>query len=161
MGIAILSLTEATSTKATTTISTPALTHVFTAKLTVGRPLDPIPLLEGGSRTIEPLINGTISGPYLNGTVKTGFAAPITVSGTDNTTVQIPQIYVYGVMSDGLPFHIQESGIGPVAGQSTRIILEVGGKYKTLQSMYILAQRTINAARTVVTVDGFSVAPPV
>jgi hypothetical protein len=163
IGIIILSLTEATSTKAATTTPTPALTYVFTAKLNVGRPLDPIPLLQGGSRTIEPLINGTISGPYLNGTVKSGFAAPITAFGTTvtgDTTVQIPEIYLYGVTSDGLPFYIQESGIGPVTGQNTRVVLEVGGKYKALQSMYILAQPTINAARTVVTVDGFSVAPP-
>jgi hypothetical protein len=78
-----------------------------------------------------------------------------------NAPVQMPEIYVYGITSEGLSFYIQESGIGTIPEQNTRIIFEVGERYKALQSMYILAQPTINEARIVVAVEGFSVAPPV
>jgi hypothetical protein len=144
--------------------TTPELTHIFSAKLNVGRPLDPIPLLQGGTRTIEPLINGTVTGPLINGTIIAGFAAPITAAGnniTGKTPVQLPQIYFYGITCDGTPFYAHEEGIGPIAGQNTRVVLEIGGRYSALQSLYILAQPTINAARNVVTVEGYSIAPPV
>jgi hypothetical protein len=130
----------------------------------VGRPLDPIPLLQGGNRIIEPLVSGTVTGPYFNGTVLAGFAAPITAllrTVGSVTPVQIPEIYLYGTTTpDGLPFYIQETGIGPILGQNTRVMLEVGGKYAALQTMHILAQPIINEARNVVTVEAYIVAPP-
>ncbi|KAM0812398.1 hypothetical protein AB5N19_12388 [Seiridium cardinale] len=154
--------------KATTTsasaISTPTPTYLFTATLYVGDVLKPIPLIQGGNVIIEPLVNGTIVGPFLNGTVHSGFAAATVVSNNtitgNNTSIQIPSIYVYGQTSDGLPFYVQEAGIGPMADQNTRLVIAVGGKYSSLQSSFILAQPIMNAARTIATVPCFSMPLP-
>lgn len=48
------------TTTSTTSISIPTPTYLFTAEIYVGHVLNPIPLLEGGSVTIEPLVNGTV-----------------------------------------------------------------------------------------------------
>ncbi|KAF4979192.1 hypothetical protein FZEAL_4565 [Fusarium zealandicum] len=153
-----------TTTTSAAPITVPTPTYLFTAFLRVGKPLEPIPLLEGGAVIIEPLINGTITGPDLNATVHGGFAAAMVVANNTITgkgkTVQIPSIYVYGETNDGLPFYVQESGVGPQAGQNTRLVIAVGGEYSNLQELFILGQPTINQARTVVTVPCFSVPLP-
>ncbi|KAJ3548089.1 hypothetical protein NM208_g1173 [Fusarium decemcellulare] len=142
-------------------IAIPTPTYLFTAKLQVGKPLDPIPLLEGGVVIVEPLVSGTISGPYLNGTIESGLVAALVVSNNTITgkekSVQIPSIYVYGKTSDGLPIFVQETGVGPQAGQNTRLQIAVGGKYKKLQSSFIIGQPSMNKARTEVTVPCFDV----
>jgi hypothetical protein len=149
------------TTTSTTSISTPTPTYLFTAELYVGHVLNPIPLLEGGSVTIEPLVNGTVNGPALNGTIYSGFAAATVASNNtvtgNNVSVQIPSIYVYGETSDGLPFYVQETGVGPIAGQNTRLQIAVGGKHSSLQTTFIVAQPSINMARTKVTVPCFSI----
>ncbi|ETS83958.1 hypothetical protein PFICI_05834 [Pestalotiopsis fici W106-1] len=150
------------TTTSTSSISIPTPTYLFTAELYIGNILTPpIPLLEGGSVTIEPLVNGTVKGPALNGTIYSGFAAATVVSNNtvtgNNVTVQVPSIYVYGETSDGLPFYVQETGVGPIAGQNTRLQIAVGGKHSSLQTAFIIAQPSINMARTKVTVPCFSI----
>lgn len=149
------------TTTSTTSISIPTPTYLFTAEIYIGHVLSPIPLLEGGSVTIEPLVNGTVKGPALNGTIYSGFAAATVVSNNtvtgNNATFQIPQIYVYGETSDGLPFYVQETGIGKIAGQNTRLQIAVGGNHSSLQTTFIVAQPSINTARTKVTVPCFSI----
>ena len=149
------------STTSSSAISTPIPTYLFTAHLQLGEPLKAIPLLEGGTITVEPIANGTISGPYLNGTILSGFATAIVVSNNTFTgagkSIQIATINVYGKTTDGLSLYVREEGLGIQAGQSTRLIVAVGGKYRSLQTMFILGQPTPNAARTTVTVPCYSV----
>ena len=121
-------------------------------------------MIEGGSVLVEPIANGTITGPYLNGTIQSGFAAAVvvtnnTVTGT-NKVVQIPSIYVFGETSDGLPVYVRESGVGPQPGQNTRLEIAVGGQYSDLQSSFIIGQPTINKARDAVSVNCFNVSLP-
>ena len=52
---------------------------------------------------------------------------------------------------------MEESGIGSGATQNTRLIINVGGKYQSLQTMYVLGQPTVNEERTIASVECFSV----
>lgn len=70
-------------------------------------------------------------------------------------------IYAYGHADDGNPFYLEESGVGTGSTQNTRLIFDIGGKYEALQKIYILGQPSVNAARTVATVECFSVPLPV
>jgi hypothetical protein len=141
-------------------VATPTPSYLFSATVNLGQPLDPIPLLEGGIRIVEPITGGTINGPAFNATIEGGLAAPIIVNN-NGTKAQMAFIYAYGHASDGSPFYIEETGIGSGATQNTRLIIQVGGKYQGLQTVYVLGQPSVNAARTVASVECFSVPLPV
>lgn len=68
------------------------LEYLFTAELGLGTPSKPINLT-GGVLEDEPIVNGTVSGPALNATVKAGLAYPQVI---ENGNVQIAQIVAYG-----------------------------------------------------------------
>lgn len=93
-------------------------TYVFTAQLNLGTPSKPIPI-PGGVRLIEPILNGTVSGPAINATIGYSLATP---TATNNATVQAPTINAVGTTSDGFPVYIYETGIGSPSGQVTRIV---------------------------------------
>ncbi|RDW63794.1 hypothetical protein BP6252_11339 [Coleophoma cylindrospora] len=152
----------AVSTSAAT-VAVPTPSYLFSATVNLGKNLDPIPLLEGGTRIVEPITGGTISGPAFNATIEGGLAAPIIIrDDTGNgTKAQMAFIYAYGHASDGSPFYIDESGVGTGSSQTTRLIIQVGGQYQDLQSKYVLGQPSVNAARTVALVECFSVPLPV
>lgn len=141
-------------------VFTPNPGYLFSATVNLGASLDPIPLLEGGQRIVEPITGGTIQGPAFNATIEGGLAAPIIVSTGNGTRAQMAFIWAYGHASDGLPFFIEESGIGTGPTQTTRLIINVGGQYAGLQSIYILGQPSVNADRTVALVECFSVPLP-
>ncbi|EFE40998.1 hypothetical protein TRV_04290 [Trichophyton verrucosum HKI 0517] len=143
-----------------TGVIVPMPTYLFSATVTLAKPLDPIPLLEGGVRIVEPITGGTIEGPAFNATIEGGVASPIIVKGDGGAKAQMAYIYAYGHASDGSPFYIEESGIGSGATQNTRLIIQVGGKYQGLQTMYVLGQPTVNEARTVASVECFSIPLP-
>ncbi|RMZ78738.1 hypothetical protein DV737_g3764, partial [Chaetothyriales sp. CBS 132003] len=141
---------------------TPLPYYLFSAKVYLGKPLNPIPLLDGGVRIVEPITGGTISGPAFEATIDGGLAAPVitTPSSSDNTTAQMAYIYAYGHASDGSPFYIEESGIGSGAAQTTRLVIDVGGKYEGLRRIYVLGQPVVNQERTLASVDCFGVPLP-
>ncbi|KAF3484363.1 uncharacterized protein GIQ15_03687 [Arthroderma uncinatum] len=141
-------------------VAIPTPTYLFSATVTLAKPLNPIPLLEGGIRIVEPITGGSIQGPAFNATIEGGVASPIIVKSDDGTKAQMAYIYAYGHASDGSPFYIEESGIGSGATQNTRLIIQVGGKYQGLQSLYVLGQPTVNEARTVASVECFSIPLP-
>ncbi|KAF4958985.1 hypothetical protein FSARC_10888 [Fusarium sarcochroum] len=148
------------STTNSADIIIPTPTYLFTAHLNLAKPLDPIPLVEGGVVIVEPLINGTINGHTLNGTIHGGLVGAVVAVNntiTGKKPVQIPSIYVYGETSDGLPFYVQETGIGPPSGQNTRLQVAVAGKYKSLQSEFIIGQPVPSKDRTKVTVHCFGI----
>ncbi|KAM0554044.1 hypothetical protein ACHAPJ_007119 [Fusarium lateritium] len=147
----------------TSSITVPTPTYLFTAHLNLAKPLDPIPLVEGGVVVVEPITNGTVIGHAFNGTIHGGLVGAVVATNntiTGKKSVQIPSIYVYGESTDGLPFFVQETGIGPPAGQNTRLQIAVGGKYKSLQSEFIIGQPVPSKDRTSVTVHCFGVPLP-
>lgn len=149
----------------------PTPTYLFSATVNLGKPLGPIPVVSGGVRIIETITGGQIYGPGFNATILGGVAAPILIDNANNndtnntknktkTRIQIPYIYAYGIASDGSPFYMEEAGIGSGATQNTRLIINVGGEYEGLQSMYVLGQPSVNEERTVASVECFSVPLP-
>ncbi|KAI1286594.1 hypothetical protein F5Y03DRAFT_405882 [Xylaria venustula] len=141
----------------------PSPTYLFSATVKLQTPLGPIPRLQGGSRLVEPIIEGTIQGPAFNATIDGGIAAPVLMEGENGAESKTLYafIYVYGHASDGSPFYFEEAGVGSPATQNTRVCLEVGGQYAALQSTYILAQpKVADAARTSATVECFSLPLP-
>ena len=138
----------------------PNPTYLFSATVNLGKSLGPIPMVEGGVRIVETITGGGIYGPGFNATIEGGVAAPILVDSGDRTRIQIPYIYAYGTASDGSPFYMEEAGIGSGATQNTRLIINVGGKYQSLQTMYVLGQPTVNEERTIASVECFSVPLP-
>ncbi|KAK8099996.1 hypothetical protein PG999_010370 [Apiospora kogelbergensis] len=139
----------------------PTPNYLFSASVNLGTPLAPIPLLEGGQRIVEPITGGTIGGPGFQATIEGGLAAPIVLNSGDGTKTQLAFIYAYGHAQDGSPFYLEESGIGGGPAQTTRIIMNVGGKFQALQKMYILAQPKVNEAKTLASVECYSVPTPV
>ena len=153
----------AVSVSTSAAVATPTPSYLFSATVNLGKHLDRIPLLEGGTRIVEPITGGTIAGPAFNATIEGGVAAPILISNDagNGTKAQMAFIYAYGHASDGSPFYLEESGIGSGSTQNTRLIIQVGGEYQGLQSMYVLGQPSVNEARTVASVECFSVPLPV
>jgi hypothetical protein len=146
---------------AASAVAIPTPSYLFSASVNLGKNLEPIPLLEGGIRIVEPITGGTIYGPAFNATIEGGLAAPIVVNTGNGTKAQMAFIYAYGHASDGSPFYIEETGVGTGSTQNTRLIIQVGGKYQGLQSIYVLGQPSVNEARTVASVECFSVPLPV
>jgi len=171
----------------------PTPTYLFSARVTLGKSLGPISLLEGGKRVVEIITGGVISGPGFNATIEGGAAAPVVVvDDVSGSKYQVPYvllssmfhpcslhfrissvegvsadlnddtrfIYAYGTASDGSPFYMEEAGIGRLGVQNTRLIINVGGEYEQLQSLYILGQPSLNDDKTLASVECFSVPLP-
>ncbi|KAI9736627.1 MAG: hypothetical protein M1834_000831 [Cirrosporium novae-zelandiae] len=147
----LLSLATPTSSSEAAPSTLPPLEYLFRVSLNVDKPLNPIPI-PGGEQLIEPIINGTITGPSLNGTIYHSIAYP-TAYKIGNETVQYPEILVYGQSNDGESFLVQEVGVGAGSEQWSRIRLTVGGKYEYLSRAYILAHIQVARSAAVVQVD--------
>ncbi|KAH6617782.1 hypothetical protein B0J18DRAFT_482676 [Chaetomium sp. MPI-SDFR-AT-0129] len=166
-----------TTTAPPTTPPTTALVanHLFSATVHLGPHLGPIPLLGGGQRM------GGFAAPIFvqQQPLPTVDHAPSTQSSTngdadtDSDTSPEPKtdgesskqnhhllahIWAYSTASDGSAFFLEESGVGGPGGQNTRLNIQVGGRYKALQTMYVLAQpRVVDRERTMVRVECFGV----
>ena len=113
LGIILVLVTAAAA--ATTTFN---ITYAFTASLNLGSAAKPSSI-PGGVRVVEPITNGTVSGPLLNGTIEPGLALP---SIYNNETTQAPIIELYGTSENGIPFRISAAGVGVPSAQMTRIV---------------------------------------
>lgn len=92
--------------------------YIFTAHLNLGKADEPIPI-PGGVRVVEPILNGTVSGPAINATLGYSLATPTIVN---NGTTQLPVINAVGATDDGQPLYLYELGIGSPSAQITRIV---------------------------------------
>ncbi|CAF9931420.1 MAG: hypothetical protein HETSPECPRED_007864 [Heterodermia speciosa] len=128
------------------------LTLAVTGTIRLGKPLQPI-AVPGGVRTVTPIIGGTLTG-VINATIEGGVAYPQVVG---NGTVSVPQIILYGTTADNSSFLIQEAGVGGVAHQNTRIILEVGGKETPRMDEFIIATVMPSKDRKTVAIEGYIV----
>ena len=68
---------------------------------------------------MDPIINGTVHGPALNGTVMTGVGYPVAYN---NGSLMVNYIDAPGMSDDGVAFFIHEVGIGPLQKQISRIV---------------------------------------
>lgn len=146
--------------------------YIFTAHLNLGKAEKPIPI-PGGVRVVEPILNGTVTGPAINATLGYSLATPTVVN---NGTTQLPVINAVGVTDDGQPLYLYEQGAGSPSAQISRIVsdtlsghahnssdklmyhqqLEIAGsKYASLQDGFILASIQASADRKSVTVIGY------
>ncbi|ROV88548.1 hypothetical protein VMCG_10381 [Cytospora schulzeri] len=145
----------------------PTPQYLCTMTLNLGGEVGPIPLIQGNQRRIEIITSGTITGSGFSGKVQGGHAAPIIIAADASTgeaadalPTQIPIAYVYGTASDGSPFYIEQSGVGTSAVQNARLDIQVGGKYENLQRTYVIAEPTVNAARTAVSLNCWTLPLP-
>ncbi len=96
------------------------ITYLFTATLNLGPANKPVSINSNtGVIVPEQILNGTVTGPAINGTITAGLAFP---SVYKNGTIQAPLIEVYGVTDDGVALYIKETGVGSPTGQMTRIV---------------------------------------
>lgn len=94
-------------------------TYLFTATVILS-PAPPNPItIPGGVVVPEPIVGGTVTGPYLNANITSGLATPRVYR---NGTLQEPVIDLYGVTDGGVPFTVHETGIGTPEAQVTRIV---------------------------------------
>lgn len=98
-------------------------TYLFTAKVLLGAPpTDPSKnpvTIPGGAIVPEPILGGTVTGPYLNANITSGLATPRVYR---NGTLQQPVIDLYGVAEGGVPLVLHETGIGAPEAQVTRLV---------------------------------------
>lgn len=97
-------------------------TYLFTASVLLSHPTPnsttPI-TIPGGIIIPEPILGGTISGPYLTANITSGLTTPRVYR---NGTLQESVIDLYGVTDDGVPFTLHETGIGRPDGQVRRLV---------------------------------------
>ena len=92
--------------------------YLFSADLALGTATAQV-VASCGVRVIEPIVNGTVTGPAINATIASGTALPLLYS---NGTIQQPIIELYGKTDDDVAFYIHEEGIGVPSAQMTRIV---------------------------------------
>ena len=114
------------------------MTHLFSASVTLSKPLPAIPV-PGGERigeyqkhpiaahqadfsccVVSAIAGGNISGSALNASVAGGVAYPILY---ENGTIEDAEIILYGsTLEDEVPYFAQLSGIGSSMSQNTRTV---------------------------------------
>jgi hypothetical protein len=94
------------------------LEYVFSAKLSLSPPSQPIPIY-GGVAVTEVITHGTVAGPAINATIAGGTAFD---DFYENGAINIPTIDVYGTTSDNLSVAVHEYGLGSKQAQLTRLV---------------------------------------
>ena len=67
---------------------------------------------------VQPITGGAITG-FLNATVEAGLAYPSLIQ---NSSVEVPEIILYGTTYDKVPYLIQLSGIGKPTDQVATVV---------------------------------------
>ncbi|KAI9718494.1 MAG: hypothetical protein M1828_006677 [Chrysothrix sp. TS-e1954] len=130
----------------------PGLSPAFTATLGLGKPLKPIPIA-GGELLIEPITNGTITGSAFNGRISGGVAYP---DFYNNMKTEEPDILVYGTSDEGDAFLAILSGVGSSTKQLSRVTVQAGGSYASLNETFIVGE-ILRGSGSSVTVEGYIV----
>ncbi|ESK92441.1 fad binding domain protein [Moniliophthora roreri MCA 2997] len=114
---------------------------------------------DGDLKLAVPIVNGTVTGSAVNGTVHGGVAfvyvdedsaiPPNTTSWSYGT--------VWGTTSDGTPFVVQESGEGTNTRHIATLDVDIGGNYTKLSNTFILAEVLLNATSTSANTTAISV----
>ncbi|KAL4876934.1 hypothetical protein BJY04DRAFT_199228 [Aspergillus karnatakaensis] len=134
------------------------ITPLFHAQFHIEPPLGPIPAPAGG-RIIEPIPRGTVTGA-INGTITSGFVAPILYSPLGTNFTSTSDAYLYGVTDSGEVFYVQAAGIGKNGKSVARLSIEAGGAYEYLQSEFVFGRIVTDFVGGRATLEGFVVAQP-
>jgi hypothetical protein len=121
---------------------------------------------------VEPITNGTITGPGLNATITGGSAHNIVIY---NDTIEMPNINVFGTTDDGEPFYVTQIGIGHPGHQISRWVcvpvngtkrwtnsaiglqeIDISGKYAQFATSFIVGVITLSSNDVTVTVEGWN-----
>ncbi|KAL8829999.1 MAG: hypothetical protein Q9170_005936 [Blastenia crenularia] len=131
--------------------STPKLVRLFTATIHLGDDLPPIPI-PAGQRIVANVKSGQLSGSGFSGTISGGVSIIDIVNNGQNI---LNNVRSYGTTSDGLPFLIDESGLGSSADDFARLIFSVGGKYANLTNQFIVTEATLSSDRKTVSTAAY------
>ncbi|KAI4143097.1 MAG: hypothetical protein L6R39_004705 [Caloplaca ligustica] len=123
--------------------TTPKLVQIFQATINVGDFSSPIPI-PGGQRIVAKVNNGTIKGKGLNGTIEGGVSV---IDLFSNGQVIVNNVRSIGTTAEGLPFLIDENGVGSPADDFARLTLSIGGSYANLANQFILTEATLASDR--------------
>ncbi|KAL4909540.1 hypothetical protein BDW74DRAFT_174741 [Aspergillus multicolor] len=137
------------------------ITPLFNAEFQLEPPLGPIAVPRGG-RIVEQIPTGTITGA-INGTITSGFVAPIIYSQFNETEADVistSDAYLYGITDDDGPLYVQATGIGKNGRSVAKLSIEIGGVYKYLQSEFVLGRIVTDVEAGVGRLEGFVVALP-
>ncbi|KAL8936084.1 MAG: hypothetical protein Q9211_004355 [Gyalolechia sp. 1 TL-2023] len=152
------------SSNGSTIASTPGLVRIFTASIHLADFSPPIPI-PGGQRIVAKVNNGKLSGESLNGTVQGGVSVIDIVNGGQAIEINVRS---YGSTSDGVPFLVEESGVGSSADGFARLVcvnvgwvrnsgtneavqlLSIGGQYANLANEFLLTETTLSSDRKTV-----------
>ncbi|KAL9027378.1 MAG: hypothetical protein Q9196_004083 [Gyalolechia fulgens] len=134
------------SSNGSTIASTPGLVRIFTASIHLADFSPPIPI-PGGQRIVAKVNNGKLSGESLSGTVQGGVSVIDIVNGGQAIEINVRS---YGSTSDGVPFLVEESGVGSSADGFARLLLSIGGQYANLANEFLLTETTLSSDRKTV-----------
>lgn len=98
-----------------------SFTYLFTANLSLGQREQPIPIA-GGFRVPQPILNGTVYGPAINGTLDYSLSTPTILS---NGTVELPLINAVGTSDDGQSLYVYVKGVGSPSSQVNQIVSQL------------------------------------
>ncbi|KAL8991959.1 MAG: hypothetical protein Q9188_007678, partial [Gyalolechia gomerana] len=105
------------SSNATVISSTPGLVLLFTASINLANFSPPIPI-PAGQRIVAAVDNGKLSGNALSGNIQGGVSVIDILEGGQAIVINVRS---YGLTSDGVPFLVDESGIGTSADGFSRL----------------------------------------
>ncbi|KAL8935563.1 MAG: hypothetical protein Q9216_005364 [Gyalolechia sp. 2 TL-2023] len=126
--------------------SKPGLVLLFTASIHLADFSPPIPI-PAGQRIVTKVNNGKLNGVALNGTIQGGVSAIDIVDGGQAIVINVRS---YGSTSDGLPFLIEENGVGSSADGFARLLFSIGGQYATFANEFLLTETTLSSDRKTV-----------
>ncbi|KAL8716642.1 MAG: hypothetical protein Q9225_006046 [Loekoesia sp. 1 TL-2023] len=131
--------------------TTPRLVRIFTATIHLGEFSPPIPI-PSGQRIVAKVNNGQLNGQGLNGTIQGGLSV-VDIIGNGQAIVN--NVRSYGTTSDGIPFLIDESGIGSQTDDFARLVLSIGGKYAHLAAQFLFTEASLSSDRKTVSTTGY------
>ncbi|KAL8931059.1 MAG: hypothetical protein Q9208_000161 [Pyrenodesmia sp. 3 TL-2023] len=95
----------------------PGLVKVFAGTISLGDFSPPIPIA-GGQRIVAQVESGTLTGQF-NGNVEAGITV---IDLFDNGQAIVNNVRSFGTTTDGLPFLIEEEGLGSAEGVFARLV---------------------------------------
>ncbi|KAL8966355.1 MAG: hypothetical protein Q9197_006030 [Variospora fuerteventurae] len=131
---------------------TPKLSQIFEARINLGAFSSPIPI-PGGQRIVAKVEGGTLKGT-LSGTISSGISV---IDIFNDGQAIMNSIRSIGTTTDGLPFLIEETGVGSQADNFGRLMVSIGGNLARLASQLVIADAELSSDRKSVATIGYVV----
>ncbi|KAI4131013.1 MAG: hypothetical protein LQ338_001424 [Usnochroma carphineum] len=141
---------DSVASSSSSSSSTSRLSRIFQATINLGDFSAPIPI-PGGQRIVAKVNNGTIKGQGLSGTIQAGVSV---LDLLNNGQQIVNNIRSIGTTPDGLPFLIDESGVGSPADDFARLV-SVHLCYANLANQFLFTEATLASDRKSVSTTGY------